>query len=140
MFFSSCRTHVMDRGFGRAVRACLLMLSTICHQEDKPTSSNSFATIAVTLRMAMVGYEKSKSRVTNCLMLYKWYIKNGGCEEHINNRIRKCRQSYYGLSKCGIPANTQRFHNIAESCAELFWDKRCSNLVATFDQIYFVWQ
>ena len=30
------------------------------------------------------------------------YTKNGGCEEHINNRIRKCRQSYYGLSKCGM--------------------------------------
>ena len=32
------------------------------------------------------------------------------------------------------------FITLLESCAELFWDKRCSNLVATFDQIYFVWQ
>ena len=30
------------------------------------------------------------------------------------------------------------FITLLESCAELFWDKRCSNLVATFDQIYFV--
>ena len=38
----------------------------------------------------------------------------------------------------------QLTHNVfitwLESCAKLFWDKRCSNLVATFDQIYFVWQ
>ena len=38
------------------------------------------------------------------------------------------------------PANTQLFITLLESCAELVWDKRCSNLVATFDQIYFVWQ
>ena len=38
----------------------------------------------------------------------------------------------------------QKTHNVfktlLESCAELVWDKRCSNLVATFYQIYFVWQ
>ena len=28
------------------------------------------------------------------------------------------------------------FKTFLESCAELVWDKRCSNLVATFDQIY----
>ena len=32
------------------------------------------------------------------------------------------------------------FKTLLECCAELVWDKRCSNLVATFDQIYFVWQ
>ncbi len=30
------------------------------------------------------------------------FTKNGGCESHIDNRLRKCRQSYYGLRKCGI--------------------------------------
>ena len=42
------------------------------------------------------------------------------------------------------PTPSQLTHNVfitlLESCAELFWDKRCSNLVATFDQLYFVWQ
>ena len=32
------------------------------------------------------------------------------------------------------------FKTLLETCAELVWDRRCSNLVATFDQIYFVWQ
>ena len=39
---------------------------------------------------------------------------------------------------------TQLTHNVfktlLENCAGLVWNKRCSNLVATFDQIYFVWQ
>ena len=28
--------------------------------------------------------------------------KNGGCESNIDNWLRKCRQLYYGLSKCGM--------------------------------------
>ena len=36
------------------------------------------------------------------------------------------------------PASTQLTHNffktLLESCAELVWDKRCSNIVATFDK------
>ena len=32
------------------------------------------------------------------------------------------------------------FKTLLESCAELVSDKRCSNPVATFDQIYFMWQ
>ena len=39
---------------------------------------------------------------------------------------------------------TQLTHNVfktlLDGCAEIVWDKRCSNIVATFDQIYFVWQ
>ena len=47
---------------------------------------------------------------------------------------------YYNSIVARYPANTQRFQILLESCAELVWDKRYSNLVATFDQIYFVWQ
>ena len=55
------------------------------------------------------------------------------------DKLNVCMKPIY------FPANTQRFHNNAGKLrwtpgAELFWDKRCNNLVATFDQIYFVWQ
>ena len=35
-----------------------------------------------------------------------------------------------------IPANTQRFQTLLESCAEPVCDQHCSNLVATFDKYF----
>ena len=45
-----------------------------------------------------------------------------------------CRGRFYRCS----PLTHNFFKTLPESCAELVWDKRCSNLVATFDQIYFL--
>jgi hypothetical protein len=30
------------------------------------------------------------------------FSNNGNCNMHVENRVRKCRQSYYGLNKCGM--------------------------------------
>ena len=61
--------------------------------------------------------------------------------EHINY-IKLCSGIVCHEQTKALP--TQLTHNVfitlLESCAELLWDKRCSNRVATFDQIYFVWQ
>ena len=60
---------------------------------------------------------------------------------HVCCTINKYDKRYVVRSKS---TPSQLAHNVfitlLKSCAELFWDKRCSNLVATFDQIYFVWQ
>ena len=59
---------------------------------------------------------------------------------HLQNRavLRFCKWNF-----C-LRAISQLTHNVfttlLESFTELGWDKRCSNVVATFDQIYFEWQ
>ena len=68
-----------------------------------------------------------------------WGILGGGGGAYVELFIYRsqCRQNAL-LTIGGLTHNV--FITLLESCAELFWDKRCSNLVATFDQIYFVWQ
>ena len=83
---------------------------------------------------------------TNHLASCKSYLMiiSPNSQSFIKSAIRSCGSQLKKKFKITTPASTQLTHNVfktlLESCAELVWDKRCSNIVATFDQIYFVWQ
>ena len=80
--------------------------------------------------MASFGNKSSKC----CILWYNHTFISPWCGQHCAVFIGT---KHYGDT-------SQLTHNVLktllESFAELVWDKRCRNLVATFYQIYFVWQ
>ena len=92
-------------------------------------------------RLELVGGVYEKKHTWAC-------TRDHACHhDFLFKRLRSCANSSLSSCLCLFPFALrwrafQLTHNVfktlLESCAELVWDQRCSNLVTTFDQIYFV--